>query len=344
MADLKIEPAKTALVVIDLQRGIVSMPAAPRPAVEVVERAAQIATALRQAGGTVVFVHVTPSADRKDGLRPITDAAPAAGWAPPPDWADLVLAADDPRLVAVRSAVRANPQAATVLAVLLRSGGARSIPEGLLAESTAYGLLQGGPEFARWRSGRSVRHRATGDGPAVLVRRRDDELWVTLNRPRVLNALDSAMRDELETALHVAVMDPSITSVHLDGAGPSFCSGGDLQEFGTRSDPPSAHLVRLLRNPARTIAELADRTVAHLHGDVVGSGVELAAFAHRVVAARSTRLSLPEVRLGLIPGAGGTVSLPRRIGRHRTLLLALAVQSVDAATALDWGLVDEVSG
>jgi|NGEPerStandDraft_6_1074524.scaffolds.fasta_scaffold00063_17 hypothetical protein len=261
-----------------------------------------------------------------------------------PDWADLVLAADDPRLVAVRSAVRANPQAATVLAVLLRSGGARSIPEGLLAESTAYGLLQGGPEFARWRSGRSVRHRATGDGPAVLVRRRDDELWVTLNRPRVLNALDSAMRDELETALHVAVMDPSITSVHLDGAGPSFCSGGDLQEFGTRSDPPSAHLVRLLRNPARTIAELADRTVAHLHGDVVGSGVELAAFAHRVVAARSTRLSLPEVRLGLIPGAGGTVSLPRRIGRHRTLLLALAVQSVDAATALDWGLVDEVSG
>jgi nicotinamidase-related amidase len=90
VAELKIEPAKTALVVIDLQRGIVSMPSTPRSSTEVVGRAAQMAAALREAGGTVVFVHVTPSADRKDGLRPITDAAPAAGWAPPPDWADLV--------------------------------------------------------------------------------------------------------------------------------------------------------------------------------------------------------------------------------------------------------------
>ena len=90
MADPKIEPAKTALVVIDLQRGIVSMPAAPRPAAEVVERVAQIAAALRKAGGTIVFLHVTPSSDGKDGLKPITDAAPAGSRVLPPDWADLV--------------------------------------------------------------------------------------------------------------------------------------------------------------------------------------------------------------------------------------------------------------
>jgi len=83
--------------------------------------------------------------------------------------------------------------------------------------------------------------------------------------------------------------------------------------------------------------------VAHLHGPVAGSGIELAAFAGRVVADGSTRISLPEVGLGLIPGAGGTVSLPRRIGRHRTLRLALEPGSVDAATALAWGLVDEVT-
>ncbi len=90
MTELKIEPAKTALVVIDLQRGIVSIPAAPRPASEVVQRAAEIARALRRAGGTIVFVHVTPSADGKDGLRPITDAAQAAVRALPPDWAEFV--------------------------------------------------------------------------------------------------------------------------------------------------------------------------------------------------------------------------------------------------------------
>jgi enoyl-CoA hydratase/carnithine racemase len=99
-----------------------------------------------------------------------------------------------------------------------------------------------------------------------------------------------------------------VTAVHLRGAGPSFCSGGDLDEFGTRSDPPSAHLLRLLRSPARSLAAVSDRVTAHLHGDAVGSGIELAAFAGRVVADPSTRIALPEVGLGLIPGAGGTVS------------------------------------
>ena len=89
--DLKIEPAKTALVVIDLQRGIVAPPSAPHSSTDVVARAAQTAAALRKAGGTVVFVHVTPSADGKDGLKPITDAPVGAGGRTlPPDWAEIV--------------------------------------------------------------------------------------------------------------------------------------------------------------------------------------------------------------------------------------------------------------
>jgi nicotinamidase-related amidase len=87
---LRIQAAKTALVVIDLQKGIVSLPSAPRPALEVVQRAAQMAKAVRAAGGTVVFVHVTPSPDGKDSLKPITDAPPMGGGPRPPDWADLV--------------------------------------------------------------------------------------------------------------------------------------------------------------------------------------------------------------------------------------------------------------
>jgi nicotinamidase-related amidase len=91
VAQLALEPSKTALVAIDLQRGIVAGDTAPRPGSEVVGRAARLAAALRAAGGTVVWVHVTPSADGRDGLRPVTDAPPnMGGRAMPPDWAELL--------------------------------------------------------------------------------------------------------------------------------------------------------------------------------------------------------------------------------------------------------------
>jgi enoyl-CoA hydratase/carnithine racemase len=91
---------------------------------------------------------------------------------------------------------------------------------------------------------------------------------------------------------------------------------------------------------ARVVQAAGDRTTAYLHGPCVGSGIELAAFCGTVRAQPDTTISLPEVRLGLIPGAGGTVSLPRRIGRQNTAWLALSGRAIDAATALDWGLVD----
>ncbi len=304
---------------------------------------------LGDTGGRVVLVGADGLPDRLDHASmerlvtlPAVVVALCDSPSRQPDWADLVCAPDGPGPDSVSAVVADNPLAATVLAVLLRSGGSRTVQEGLVAESTAYGLLQGGPEFTRWRAGRPPRPRSVPAGPAVRIERRHDELEVTFDRPEVHNALDSAMRDGLVAALAVAALDPTVTAVQLRGAGPSFSSGGDLDEFGSRSDPATAHLIRMLANPARALAEVADRTTAHLHGDVVGSGIELAAFAHRVVAEPTTRISLPEVRLGLIPGAGGTVSLPRRIGRHRTLQLALSAGPIDAATALEWGLVDEV--
>jgi enoyl-CoA hydratase/carnithine racemase len=98
----------------------------------------------------------------------------------------------------------------------------------------------------------------------------------------------------------------------------------------------------MTRSPARAMAAVADRLVAHLHGACFGSGIELPAFAARVVARPDTVVGLPELSLGLIPGAGGTVSVTRRIGRHRTAWLALTGRTIDAATALEWGLVDEI--
>jgi hypothetical protein len=261
-----------------------------------------------------------------------------------PLWADLAVAPGSAELAATLATVEQNPLASVTLALLLRGGEHRSVAEGLVAESMAYSLLQSGPEFAAWRRGVPAREHPAGDGPPVRVDRSGHRLEVTLYRPQVHNAFSAPMRDGLIEALQVAVADPSVSSVVVRGAGPSFCSGGDLDEFGSRSDPATAHLVRLQRSAGRVLAELADRTEVHIHGSTVGSGIELAAFAGRVVADRSTRISLPEIHLGLIPGAGGTASLPARIGRHATMLLALGLPWIDAETALTWGLVDGLEG
>jgi enoyl-CoA hydratase/carnithine racemase len=80
----------------------------------------------------------------------------------------------------------------------------------------------------------------------------------------------------------------------------------------------------------------------HVHGPCVGAGVEIPAFAGRVIAAAGTTFTLPEVAMGLIPGAGGTVSIPRRVGRWRALYLAMTGRALDARTALSWGLIDRI--
>lgn len=304
---------------------------------------------LVDAGSSLVLVDGDDRPDRVDDRamgRLVTLAAVVVAVAdpsvPPPEWADLVVAPDSPELDRTLATVGTNPMAATTLALLLRGGSRRSLLDGLVAESVTYGLLQGGPEFGLWRSSRSVHHRSPGAGEPVLVTRHDGRLSITLNRPEVRNALDWATRDGLVAALSVAAADPSVTEVVLSGAGPAFCAGGDLDEFGSRPDPVTAHLTRLQRHPARALAEVSDRVTARIHGSTIGSGIELAAFAHRVVARADTRIALPEVGLGLVPGAGGTVSLPDRIGRHATMLLAVGLEGIGADTALRWGLVDHV--
>ncbi len=250
---------------------------------------------------------------------------------------------DPEHLDAVIATVLGNPIAATALAMLLRGGEARSTGEGLVAESFAYSTLQAGTEFHAWRQATPVRTPAgTPAGAPVLIHRHDDTLFITFDRPGRHNAFDTPTRDALIDALLVAVADNSLRVV-LRGNGPSFCSGGDLDEFGSRSDPASAHAIRLSRSAARLLARLSDRVVAEVHGACLGSGIELAAFAGHVRAHPATKFGLPEVSLGLIPGAGGTVSLTRRIGRHRTALLALMGTTIDATTALAWGLIDEIS-
>jgi enoyl-CoA hydratase/carnithine racemase len=234
-----------------------------------------------------------------------------------------------------------RPVAGTSLALLLRSSASLAVPAALIAESAAYSALQEGAEFQGWRSGRP--RRAPEPGSQRVVTSRDgNQLEITLARPARRNAVDRLMRDDLTTALAQAVADPGV-QVALRGLGPDFCAGGDLDEFGSRPDPAVAHLIRLTRSPAMLMSLLARRTTVHLHGACLGAGIELPAFAARVTAAEDARLGLPELRLGLVPGAGGTASLPRRIGRWRTAYLALADQVIGARQALDWGLVDAIT-
>ena len=294
----------------------------------------------------LVIVGLAPtSAVRSPAVRQRTGGGEGAALDPADvPGADLVdvVAADDAEADRLVVAVGAHPLAASTLAVLLRSTHRRAVGDGLVAESTAYSALQAGPEHRRWLAARGpARRRPPDDRPRVAVRRQGDVVRITLTRPAVRNAYDAAMREALLDATAVAEADPAAPVV-LDGEGPAFCSGGDLDEFGTLADPASAHLVRVGRSVGYALHLLADRLTANVHGTCVGSGVELAAFAGRVAATPDTTFRLPEVAMGLVPGAGGTVSVPRRIGRHRTAWLALTRQAVDATTAQAWGLVDEV--
>lgn len=239
----------------------------------------------------------------------------------------------------VALAVEQSPQASAAVVSLL-AGPPVSIEEGLVAESLAYAELQAGPEFAAWLAERGPAEPARSAGP-VRLEREGDHLTITLQRPECHNAVDVAMRDALVDAFALVAADPALTAT-LQGDGPSFCSGGDLREFGTFPDPATAHAIRLERLPSRALAAVADRVMARVHGHCVGAGAELAAFCHGVIAAPDTTFRLPEVAMGLVPGQGGTVSLPRRIGARRTAWLALSGQAIDASTAIEWGLVDEI--
>ena len=239
--------------------------------------------------------------------------------------------------------IRANPLSSLALVQLLRHNAQVDVHLGLMAESWVYSVLQSGPEFDRWLAGRGPSSDSTvSEEPAVLASRSGSALRLCFNRPARHNAFGVALRDGLTEGLQLALSDEEIREVVLCGLGPSFCSGGDLAEFGTLPDPSTAHAVRSTRNVGRLLNELGSRGRAEVHGACIGAGAELPAFLPRVIAHEEAFFELPEIALGLVPGAGGTVSLTRRIGRQRTAWLALSGERIDAETALAWGLVDEI--
>ncbi|MEU0538495.1 enoyl-CoA hydratase/isomerase family protein [Nocardia sp. NPDC005978] len=317
---------RTPLVVVDLDR-------------EQWQYADAAAAALRRQPGVVVV-----------GLahRPLPEAARTllseftctlAPDGPGRYW----VAGTDADLAAIVATVDAAPRAAITLAGLLALTARAGVADGLTAESLAYSMLLAGPEFAAWRAGRPRRPVPDAADP-VLLERSGDTLTVSLNMPQRHNAFGHAVRDGLIEALAVAEYDSSIERVLLRGNGRSFCSGGDLDEFGSASDVSAAHLIRLGRGAAQAVHRLGPRMHAVLHGACIGAGIEVPSFAAHVAASADAYFRLPELSMGLVPGAGGTVGITRRIGRWRTAFLALTGRPIDTRTALDWGLIDAEAG
>jgi crotonobetainyl-CoA hydratase len=178
--------------------------------------------------------------------------------------------------------------------------------------------------------------------PAVLTELRDHVLLVTLNRPEARNAVNAELTQGLGDALERADGDPGIRVVVLTGAGDrTFCAGADLKAIsrGESLNPPGTEqwgFAGFVNHP------VSKPVIAAVQATALGGGTELVLASDLVVAAQSAKFGLPEVRRGLMAAAGGLIRLPEQLPRKVAMHMMLTGEPIDAATALRWGLVNEV--
>lgn len=176
----------------------------------------------------------------------------------------------------------------------------------------------------------------------VLYEKKGPLALVALNRPRVFNAYNVQMRDDLYQVLQAVRDDPEVRVMILRGEGPAFSTGGDVAEFGSAPSPFRAREVRWRRNVWGTLLSLPQPTIAAVHGYTAGGGMEMALLCDLCIAAEDTIFFLPETALGMIPGVGGTQTAPRAIGLGRALDMVLTGKRVGAQEALQIGMVNRV--
>lgn len=173
----------------------------------------------------------------------------------------------------------------------------------------------------------------------VTTRHQDQILVVTIDNPPV-NALAPGVAEGVAAAVRMAQTDVSVAAIVVLGAGSTFVAGADIREFGriVSGESPMITLNPLFNE----IEASAKPVVMALHGNVLGGGLELAMAGHYRIAAPTTKLGQPEVKLGLIPGAGGTQRLPRLVGTEAALEMCVFGEPIDAGRAQELGLVDLV--
>ncbi len=242
----------------------------------------------------------------------------------------------------VMANVRANPHAASVLCQTLRLIEKLPVDQGFAVESLAYSALLAGDEFRRWRAANPANAPViTPDNP-VKIERDTGGITIILDDPASHNATNAAMRDALFEALANALDDPTRPSITLKSNAKCFSTGGDLAEFGQSDDLAKAHAIRLARSPARLLTILENRATTRFNGAAIGAGLEIGAASKRRISGENAWFQLPELAMGLIPGAGGTVTVSRAIGRHRTAYMVLSGRRITAQTALEWSLIDAI--
>ncbi|HOL71171.1 MAG TPA: enoyl-CoA hydratase-related protein [Bryobacteraceae bacterium] len=166
---------------------------------------------------------------------------------------------------------------------------------------------------------------------------------VTINRPEKLNALNATVIAELDDAFARAASDDAVKGLILTGAGEkAFAAGADIEELAGKTPVQAREASVAGQRAFRRLELMAKPSVAAIHGFALGGGLELAMCCTVRVASEDARLGQPEVRLGMIPGYGGTQRLPRLVGRGRALEMLLTGEPVDAGEALRIGLVDHV--
>ncbi len=177
----------------------------------------------------------------------------------------------------------------------------------------------------------------------VRVEKNAGVAWVTIDRADAMNALSGAVLEELIAAAIALGYDPDVRLIAVTGAGDkAFSAGADLKERRGMSEDETRARVKLIGDCFTTWERVAKPTVAVLNGGAFGGGLELALACDFRIAVESAKLGLTEVRLGIMPGAGGTQRLPRIVGMARAKELILLGRRIDARRALEIGLVTQV--
>jgi enoyl-CoA hydratase len=177
----------------------------------------------------------------------------------------------------------------------------------------------------------------------LLIEKDDAIAKITLNRPDVLNAFNRHAIAELSTAMKEAGDDPAIRGVILTGSGDkAFAAGSDIDELSGLSVAEADTYAREGQALMDRIESLGKPVIAALNGYAIGAGCELALACTMRIAVEHARFSLPEVRMGLIPGFGGTQRLPRLVGKSPALQMILSGDMMDAQEAARIGLIDEI--
>jgi enoyl-CoA hydratase/carnithine racemase len=177
----------------------------------------------------------------------------------------------------------------------------------------------------------------------IIYEKQDGIAYITLNRPKALNAYNIRMRDELFEVLGAIKEDDEVDAVVLKGAGEkAFCAGADLTEFLTAPPPVFARQARFERDVWGRFLSVPQPVIAAMHGYVLGSGIEMSLCCDIRLASDDARFGLPEPGLGIIPAAGGSQTLPRTIGQAAALEILLSGRWIETKEALWLKLVNRI--